>query len=360
LILIVSAAALRIAQDGPEPRASGSVYDGLKSKLFLSPSTCPTYAMKMFRGLEGVLSENQTSRIQGVFRNFERQNNLMFLTVGTKHTICMADNWFVHALEATAKPSLFVYVALDETSYLSCVNDIQSRAGAGKIKHTIECVDLSDFLPWSDLNPQSAIKLGSCVYKIITWTKPLLLKVATSSVPNPSSVLLIDFDVIIHGDVQTLLNTKKKKGWMPIFQAGNNGKGLPNTGFVSINSNAKELLHMWLKYAPIVYDAGDADQAGLHSFLSSAQGKHFKEEMFLIPKYLLGMCGERGRYATHYTCVPNKYEAMQHDGNYRPASQGCTDSVNATSQLARVSTFNQELEDLFQTSCRSLPGCEMF
>merc|ERR1719221_1617970 len=126
-------------------------------------------------GIDGFLNFSQTSRIQGIF--LERHSSLTFLTVGTKHTICMADNWFAHAMKATAQPSLFVYVALDKESYFFCA-DIAMKNYIHFRKHTIECVDFSDVLPWSELKSQSVVGFGSCIYTIITWMKPLILKVA--------------------------------------------------------------------------------------------------------------------------------------------------------------------------------------
>merc|ERR1712228_703351 len=104
----------------------------------------------------------------------------------------------------------------------SCLNDFQSRGGWGKVKHTIECVDMSDFLPWSELNAPNVIGFGSCIYQLIVWMKPMFLKVATSAVLDPSRVLTIDTDVILHRDVRELLS----EGETSIFQTGDDdGRG---------------------------------------------------------------------------------------------------------------------------------------
>lgn len=363
LILTVSVAAFRIAPEVPKPRANESVYDGLKRKLFSHPENCEQNARELLSGVEGILSEKQTSRIRGIFSNGERHNKLSFLLVGTKHSICMADNWFVNAVHATTQPSLFVYVALDEESYSSCVKEFQPRAGWGKEKHTIECADMSDVLPWSSMTSPNVIGFGSCIYKFIVWMKPLFLKVATSSVKDPSSVLLIDTDIILHRDLHELLS----EGRTSSFQTGDDdGRGNPNTGLVSINSNADELLHMWLKQAPIYFEKDTADQFGLFKLLNSPEGQHFKENMHLIPNSQFGMCAVRGQYATHYNCVSEKDLRMQLDGIYRPATPVCMDKQAEMMQkieeynshnsepLKKVkkstSIFDQEFEKMLQTS----------
>lgn len=362
LILIVSAAALRIAPEVSKPRANESVYDGLKRELFRNPEYCKQHAVELLAGIEGFLSEKQTSRIHSIFRNGERDNKLSFLLIGTKHSLCMADNWFANALNTTTRPSLFVYVALDKESHASCVNDFQPRGGLGKETHTIECADMSDVLPWSDMKSPDVVGFGTCVYQLIAWMKPLFLKVATSSVVDPSSVLLIDTDVILHKDVHELLS----EGRTSMFQVGHDdGRGNPNTGIMSINSHADELLHMWLENAPKYFGKDQADQYGLERLLHSPEGQHFNEHMHLIPQSHFGMCAERGQYATHYNCVSPKDVRMQLDGVFRPATQGCMDRQAelvkdieefnnwqaAHPHLARstsASVFDRELEEMFQ------------
>jgi hypothetical protein len=319
-MLIVCAAALRTAPEVPKPRANESVHEGLKRDLFRSPEYCKQHAPELIAGIEGFLSEQQTSRIQGIFSNGERHNKLSFLLLGTKHSLCMTDNWIENALNTTTQPSLFVYVALDKESHSSCVTDFQPRGGKGQ--HTIECADMSDVLPWSDMKSPDMIGFGSCIYQLIVWMKPLFLKVATSSVVDPSSVLLIDTDVILHRDVHELLS----EGRTSMFQVGHDdGRGNPNTGLMSINSNADELLRMWLERAPMYFGKDQADQYGLQRVLNSPEGQHFKEHMHLIPQSHLGMCAERGQYATHYNCVADKDVSMQLAGVFRPATQGCMD-----------------------------------
>jgi len=365
VILFVSAAALRTAPEVPKPRANESVYDGLKRELLRRPEYCKQHAVELLAGIEGLLSEEQASRIQSIFRNGERHNKLSFLLLGTRHSVCMTDNWLVNALNATTQPSQFVYVALDEESHSACVKDFQSRGGWGKEEHTIECADMSGILPWSEMKSHDTVGFGSCIYQLITWMKPLFLKVATSSVVDPSSVLLIDTDVILHRDVHELLSEARAS----MFQVGHeDGKGAPNTGFLSINSNADELLSLWLERAPMDFGNDTADQYGFQTLLLSPGGQRFKERMHLIPRSQVGMCAVRGQYATHYNCVKPKSVRMQADGVYRPATQGCMDrqaeilkeieeshSWQAAHPAERVvhtaaSTFDHELEDLFQNA----------
>jgi len=361
-IFIASARALRIAPEIPERRANASLYADLKRKLFRSPGECRQHAIDLFADYEGLLTERQTSGVQSVFGNLEHRNKTKFLMLATKHEFCMADNWFVHALKATVQPSLFVHVALDKESHTSCLKHFQSRAGSGKGNHTIECVDFSDFLPWSEFESPDVVGFGSCIYQIFTWMKPLLLKVATSSVVDPSSVVYFDFDIVIHKDMQALLSEGKASILQTapsILKTSNEEDALkelrltkprlPNAGFVSINSNVEELIHLWLQQVPIVYDLNQGDNAGLIAMLLSPEGKYFKQHMHVISMKKFGVCRNRGEYATHYNCVADKFEAMQRDGKYRPATQGCMYSHIRTSRKW-ASTFDQEWENMSQSS----------
>lgn len=328
-------------------------------------------AQRLVAGIEGMLSKKQTSRIRGIFSHGERQNKSSFLLLGTKHSVCMTDNWLMNALNVTTQPSLFVYAGLDKESHSFCVDNFHHRntvwTGArwGKEMHTIECVDMSDVLPWSEMLSPDVVGFGSCIYQLITWLKPLFLKVATSSVVDPSSVLLVDTDVILHRDVHELLS----EGRTSMFQMGDDdGRGNPNTGLVSINSNADELLHMWLERAPMYFGKDTGDQYGFQRFLSSPEGQHFKEHMHLIPRSQFGMCAERGQYATHYNCVAEKDSRMQMNGDFRPATQKCRDRQAELIKIIEdfyayqaahpmehkiqktMSIFDQEFEKMLQTS----------
>merc|ERR1719382_868758 len=41
-----------------------------------------------------------------------------------------------------------------------------------------------------------------------------------------------------------------------------------------------------------------------------------KNQLFKIPTELVGQCGEKGEYATHYNCYANKLTAMKTNGDW--------------------------------------------
>jgi hypothetical protein len=293
LTLIMSAAALRFAQEVPDQSLDLEI-ESIKTKLVTEPDQCDEHTMNLLAHFETFLSTAQKSQIQKAFSNIH--TDLQFLAIGTKHTTCMTDNWFVHALKATTQPAEFVYVSLDEESQLSCVRDFQPRGGE---KHTVKCVDLSDYLPWSQLqNSKTKMGFGSCLFQLILYAKVLILKVAATSLADPSSLLMMDTDIIVHRDVRELLSSGKTY----MFQMQDEGYHLPNTGFVNINRNATDLIDGWMQQAAKVYPNRKADQAAIAAFLSSEAGQPFKQEMHLFRKSDVMKCGKPGKYATHYNC----------------------------------------------------------
>jgi len=337
---IMSATALRFAQEVPDQSLDLEI-ESIKHKLMTEPEKCDEHAVNLLGNFESFLSTAQKSQIQKAFSNVEHHTDLQFLTIGTKHTACMTDNWFVHALNATIEPAEFVHISLDAESQLSCERDLQPRGGK---KHIVKCVDLSDFLPWSEAK-QAKMSFGSCIFQLISYTKVQSLKVAASSLVDPSTLLMMDTDIIVHRDVRELLSS----GRTYMFQMQDEAYHMPNTGFININRNVTGLLDGWMQFATRVYPSRKADQDAMKSFLSSDAGLPFKQEMRLFSKKDVMKCGHPGKYATHYNCYSGskKQTAMLANGVYQPASPQCTGAKLEKFELDETSSvLDQELAEL--------------
>jgi len=337
--LIMSATALRLAKEVPDQSLDLEI-ESIKHKLMTEPEKCDEHTINLLGNFESFLSTAQKSQIQKAFSNVEHHTDLQFLTIGTKHTACMTDNWFVHALNATIEPAEFVHISLDAESQLSCERDLQPRGGK---KHIVKCVDLSDFLPWSEAK-QAKMSFGSCIFQLISYTKVQSLKVAASSLVDPSTLLMMDTDIIVHRDLRELLSRGRTKMFQIQYERP---PAMPNTGFININRNATGLLDGWMQFAARVYPARKADQDAIGKFLSSDAGRPFKKEMHLLGKKDVNTCGYPGKYATHYNCMTGgkKQQAMMANGVYQPASPQCT-GVSLDKADGTASVLDQELTEL--------------
>jgi len=338
LTLIVSASALRFAPEVPDQSLAKAAYDEASINLMRDADGCTDHLQNLLGGIETYFNEGQTSRLQKAFSDPADPTDLRILAVGTKHTVCLGDNWLEHAVKAHNQPTLFVHVSLDEEAQASCVKDFQPKGGA---MHKVKCVDLSDALHWSDLRETKAS--AGCVYNLIVWMKPLIMKAVTTSLADSSSVLLMDTDIIVHRDLRQLL----AEGRTSMVQFQNEAYGLPNTGLFNINRNASEFMHGWMKEALTSYLDKKPTQLAIKKFLTSEEGTPFKNDMRLFKTNQVNKCGRKAEYATHYNCLPagKKKILMQEHGSWNATSGKCS-GAGELSLSKQSSLFDQELADL--------------
>mmetsp|Transcript_132573 Transcript_132573/g.412191 ORF Transcript_132573/g.412191 Transcript_132573/m.412191 type:complete len:349 (+) Transcript_132573:57-1103(+) len=300
------------------------------SQLFLAgPENCEAKVSTALHHLESTLSYEHRFRVQEAF---EDANATTMLIVGTRHTTCMTDNFLVHA-DSLTTPSPIVHVALDSLAHRSCTEHFQPRS------RSLACVDLSSWLPIdvSSYGPTTSLSdnvgFGTCAYRLIAWTKPLLLKVALSA--TPQRIFLIDTDVILYADLAGWIERNARED--SLLVAGDEYmRRLPNTGTLVTDAASRPLLDLWLARAGDPDDhmpatgARFADQGGLVRLLRTRQD--FNHTVQLVPRAVLGLCGGKGRYASHYTCV-DKIAAMQARGEWTPWLDRCRDGFVADTQL---------------------------
>eukprot|EP00413_Alexandrium_margalefii_P023308 CAMPEP_0204563304 /NCGR_PEP_ID=MMETSP0661-20131031/34235_1 /ASSEMBLY_ACC=CAM_ASM_000606 /TAXON_ID=109239 /ORGANISM="Alexandrium margalefi, Strain AMGDE01CS-322" /LENGTH=360 /DNA_ID=CAMNT_0051570851 /DNA_START=49 /DNA_END=1127 /DNA_ORIENTATION=- len=213
------------------------------SQLFLAgPENCEAKVSTALHHLESTLSYEHRFRVQEAF---EDANATTMLIVGTRHTTCMTDNFLVHA-DSLTTPSPIVHVALDSLAHRSCTEHFQPRS------RSLACVDLSSWLPIdvSSYGPTTSLSdnvgFGTCAYRLIAWTKPLLLKVALSA--TPQRIFLIDTDVILYADLAGWIERNARED--SLLVAGDEYmRRLPNTGTLVTDAASRPLLDLWLARA---------------------------------------------------------------------------------------------------------------
>uniref|UniRef100_A0A7S4PS05 Nucleotide-diphospho-sugar transferase domain-containing protein n=2 Tax=Alexandrium monilatum TaxID=311494 RepID=A0A7S4PS05_9DINO len=344
-LLLASRSAHALRVEGP-PIAPVDHHQPLLKLFQKGADKCAAEVGAALAEFEHTVDEEDRSRLQ---RAFAAANGPTMLIVGTRHTICMTDNFVARADTLSTRVPI-VHVALDSVAHQACVDDIRPRA-----ETCLACIDLSRWLPLnvSNYGPAAtrldSIGFGTCAYRLIAWTKPVLLKIAVSATRH--RFLMIDTDVVLYGDLVRWIGEHMDSRALLITggEAMQDGRWQPNTGTMSINGSSVPLLDAWLARAGDpddfgIFTAGKyADQGGLVRLLNATP--NVRGAVQIMPRSVVGECSERGRFATHYNCIDGKIWTMQNRGEWSPRTKACQ-GLQSAPGVAAYSPVDQAIHGL--------------
>lgn len=261
-------------------------------------------------------------RISLITEVFAKQNESVVALISTRHILCILDNWFVHAEHALGSQVPVIHIALDPEVQRFCMQRHQS------IAMRLTCLDLSGWMPDVDEgnlgNRNSNAGLGSCIYQMIVWTKPLFLMHAANV--SKYGVLMVDSDVLMFGNiVHWLQDFKAHRPPTEVLITGQEGRAGWNTGTVFATQASVELLQKWLKVAPMTARSWSADQAGLFQLMDWYDAHSLQCPVATIPKEVVGECGQYSHtnLAAHFNCAHDKIAAMRSARLWQPVAPDC-------------------------------------
>lgn len=335
----------------PHPAASRVL--NLVQQLVHGPANCSSVVDAFLRQeLRNSITPAHKQQINAAFSS----PGVKILLVSTHQSICMFDNFLVHANKSDPGAKI-VHVSLDKPAHDFCSSQKQYE------RIQLLCLDLSSWLPvWLDPDQpstnrsghdslsqlrrpaksksarhslhQSASQMdgpsvnettdgnagfGSCIYQLYTWAKPVVLLHAVEA--TPGGVLMMDSDIILRGKFEDYCSHQLQAG--SHLLAGTDAD-MANTGTVFATNKSVSLVSAWVDQARFGDEKGD--QAGLHRLMSV--NNSFQVQ--LIPTTVVGMCGNPASMATHFNCVfQGKINNMKLRGVWHPVSAACNGTAEA-------------------------------
>lgn len=271
--------------------------------MYDEPASCKQAVVAFLRNITSSLTEEQEQRIRQAFANETDQ----VLVVGSNSTVCQFHNFVAHAAALGAKSSI-VHAALDASAQQAC----EKRRSQGGLQLT--CLDLSDWLPLQDDSFPGAVTYESCLWYEMVWTKPFLLWKAVQA--TPQNVLLLDLDMVLHGDVLAYCREHRQSASKLLFAREDGGTF--NSGTLFANRASARFLETWISHAGA---ALVGTQMALTNTMTSA--RWISESIQIIPRDIIGQCGLKGQLATHFNCVDDKISRMKEVHMWAPGVEGC-------------------------------------
>jgi hypothetical protein len=253
----------------------------------------------------------------------------------SRHEICVAES-FLANVESAVPGTSIVMAGLDAESSAFC-SDMK-----GEMDHlSLNCLDLSGWIDGIESGPggirNSNAGYLSDVYKRIVWAKPLLLLEAAQAGPE-QGVVLMDVDIVLHGDLLKYIQTHLLTG--TLLAVGCEGescniddarKGQANTGTVWASRTSADLLKRWFETEVSELAADEDTKAGDQKFLAHLRRQDDNASQWLqfIPFEVAHGCGVKGKFptqlATHYNCVGGKIGSMKKNDDWKPVRDECKD-----------------------------------
>lgn len=270
------------------------------------------------------------------------------MTISTRHSLCLLDNWLVHLRDVASRGGPLVelgHFALDLESLRFC------RAWrAVKSQLRLACIDLVGWLPGSGADGDAAAvaetgqvgPLKSCTMQAIIWARPLLLLHAAAA--SPAGVLYTDVDVLPHANPAVLfdwVNRSRRKdvtlltATEPENPLNTRINNTWNCGTVFADRSSVPLMRRWLADATACGSACQSwlaqapdlgDQRALSWLLTSHAD--LRKQVQLIPRSVIQQCGPQLHlpaplFAVHFNCWKRKLRLMTNVGAWRPEGPGC-------------------------------------
>lgn len=269
------------------------------------------------RGFQKHFEGKWSSRIHEAFGNVTTK---AMLTIGDWHSNPMLRNFMAFAdIVSTADktPLVVVNAALDTSGHDACLG-LRSDGIVKGAHLEVRCVDLAGWLPdecFVDDRKNGTNGFGSCAYSFIVWTKPVILLAAVEA--SEKGVLMMDTDVVLYQNLLNYTDTnfgQKKYGIFAVGLDGPRAIGHPNTGSVFVTKNVLPEMHTWVALEENYINESYVDQSPFRPMLWN---KTFREDMIeWFPRAVVGQCGGKGEWATHYTCTISKPSHMARRGDW--------------------------------------------
>lgn len=249
------------------------------------------------------------------------------LLLGTEHVLCQLDNFLLHG--QTANPDRrFLVASLDDKVYEFCKELRRPK---------LTCLDLRHWIP--DVNESNPHNIRSnnagfmtCLYKMIVWSKPVLLTKVLDALPPEVLVGVFDADVVLTKGPDGDILDWARKNWKPEWRllAGTDTDNDSNTGSVIgfATEETRAMAETWVTHASDAPHPHDfwGDQNGFNNMNRDnrqANASFWKNKVYNMPWQVLGQHGHMGPYGCHFNMVSVKAESMRKLDVWKPTYAGC-------------------------------------
>lgn len=261
------------------------------------------------------------------------------MVVSTRHEVCMVDSFISHA-EKAALDSPILHAGMDQESHAHCADRSIKMTSA-----KLHCLDLSGWIPDIEGGPSGISNdnagFNGVIFNKVAFSRVVLLKHAVQTAPH--GVLLMDADVVLHGDLPEFVSKIRSPG-VQFMAALEYSPDHPNLGLVWADRSSMDLLNRWLSVLKIQgqLNGGKLDQ----DLLYKTEG--FRQSAQLIDHAVVGQCATRGTLATHYNCVASKIASMKADGVWKPVADICQPTFG-TQFVTNLFLFTNDFINMFKS-----------